>query len=131
MSTQTENEVLIRVHAFGLNRSEMFTRKGLSPPSIVKFPRILGIEAVGRVAAAPGNETKFPLGAVVATAMGGMGRTFDGGYAEYTCVPVNQVRLALKTTRFPCKLRDAYLGRSKLSRIVPHFLGQSSVLFQK
>ncbi len=23
--------------------------------------------------------------------MGGMGRTFDGGYAEYTCVPANQV----------------------------------------
>src|SRR5437879_6444015 len=23
--------------------------------------------------------------------MGGMGRTFDGGYAEYTCVPVRQV----------------------------------------
>ena len=23
--------------------------------------------------------------------MGGMGRTFDGGYAEYTCVPVGQV----------------------------------------
>ena len=70
----------------------MFTRKGLSPPSTVKFPRILGIEAVGRVAAAPGNETEFPVGAVVATAMGGMGRTFDGGYAEYTCVPKNQVR---------------------------------------
>jgi NADPH2:quinone reductase len=27
----------------------------------------------------------------VATMMGGMGRTFDGGYAEYTCVPADQV----------------------------------------
>ncbi len=24
--------------------------------------------------------------------MGGMGRAFDGGYAEYTCVPARQVR---------------------------------------
>ena len=37
--------VLVRVRAFGLNRSEMFTRQGHSPD--VRFPRILGIEAVG------------------------------------------------------------------------------------
>lgn len=29
----------------------------------------------------------------MATAMGGMGRQFDGGYAEYTCVPVDQVQV--------------------------------------
>ena len=28
----------------------------------------------------------------MATAMGGMGRLFDGGYAEYTCVPAGQVQ---------------------------------------
>ena len=38
--------VLIRVMAFGLNRSEMFTRQGHSG-SAVAFPRILGIECVG------------------------------------------------------------------------------------
>ena len=86
-------EVLIRVKAFGLNRSELFTRQGLSPT--VRFPRILGIEAVGLVAQAPGNE--FREGDVVATAMGGMGRQFDGGYAEYTCVPATQVQV-LKTS---------------------------------
>ncbi len=32
-------------------------------------------------------------GDVVATAMGGMGRDFDGGYAEYTCVPAKQVQV--------------------------------------
>jgi NADPH:quinone reductase-like Zn-dependent oxidoreductase len=83
-----QGEVLIRVKAFGLNRSELFTRQGLSPT--VKFPRILGIEAVGVVELAPGNE--FQKGDVVATAMGGMGRQFDGSYAEYTCVPVTQVQ---------------------------------------
>jgi NADPH:quinone reductase-like Zn-dependent oxidoreductase len=51
--TPGDGEVLIRVKAFGLNRSEIFTRQGLSPG--VKFPRILGIEAVGLVEEAPGG----------------------------------------------------------------------------
>src|SRR5580658_5960793 len=83
------DQVLIRVKAFGLNRSELFTRQGHSPD--VKFPRVLGIEAVGLVESAPGNE--FRKGDIVATAMGGMGRQFDGGYAEYTCVPAKQVQV--------------------------------------
>ena len=82
-------EVLIAVKAFGLNRSELFTRQGLSAD--VTFPRILGIEAVGVVEYAPGKE--FVSGDVVATAMGGMGRQFDGSYAEYTCVPARQVQV--------------------------------------
>src|SRR6516164_3362124 len=82
--TPQAGEVLIRVKASGLNRSELFTRQGLCPG--VSFPRILGIEAVGVVEEAPGAE--FGKGDIVATAMGGMGRKFDGGYAEYTCVPV-------------------------------------------
>jgi NADPH:quinone reductase-like Zn-dependent oxidoreductase len=83
-----DGEVLILVKAFGLNRSEIFTRQGLSPG--VKFPRILGIEAVGLVEEAPGSE--FKKGDAVATAMGGMGRQFDGSYAEFTCVPATQVQ---------------------------------------
>jgi NADPH:quinone reductase-like Zn-dependent oxidoreductase len=82
-------EVLVRVKAFGVNRSELFTRQGLSPG--VSFPRVLGIEAVGVVESAPGGE--FNRGDSVATAMGGMGRDFDGGYAEYTCVPATQVQV--------------------------------------
>jgi NADPH:quinone reductase-like Zn-dependent oxidoreductase len=81
-------QVLMRVKAFGLNRSELFTRQGHSPG--VKFPRVLGIEAVGVVEEAPGGE--FQKGDVVASAMGGMGRDFDGGYAEYTCPPASQVQ---------------------------------------
>ena len=79
--------VLIEVRAFGLNRSELHTRLGLAQG--VTFPRVLGIEAVGVVAAAPGGE--FEPGRQVAAMMGGMGRTFDGGYAEYTCVPASVV----------------------------------------
>jgi NADPH2:quinone reductase len=79
--------ILIAVKAFGLNRSELHTRLGFA--SGVTFPRVLGIEATGVVAAAPGGE--LAVGQQVATMMGGMGRTFDGGYAEYTCVPASQV----------------------------------------
>lgn len=79
--------VLIRVMAFGLNRSELHTRLGLAEG--VTFPRVLGIEATGVVAACPGGE--FAVGQAVAAMMGGMGRTYDGGYAEYTSVPARQV----------------------------------------
>ncbi len=88
-------EVLIRVKAFGLNRSELFTRQGHSPG--VSLPRVLGIEAAGLIEAAPGGE--FERGTTVATVMGGMGRDFDGGYAEYTCVPASQVQAV--DTRLP------------------------------
>ncbi len=77
--------VRIAVKAFGLNRSELHTRLGLAEG--VTFPRVPGIEAVGVVDA--GGD--FAPGQQVATMMGGMGRTFDGGYAEYTLVPENQV----------------------------------------
>jgi NADPH:quinone reductase-like Zn-dependent oxidoreductase len=79
--------VLIRVKAFGINRSELHTRLGLAQGGT--FPRVLGIEATGIVAAAPAGE--FDEGQQVAAMMGGMGRTFDGGYAEFTSVPATQV----------------------------------------
>lgn len=79
--------VLIRITAFGLNRSEWFTRNGDSPS--VRFPRVLGIECCGVVEAAP--ESDLRPGARVVAMMGGMGRAFDGSYAEYTCVPREHV----------------------------------------
>jgi NADPH:quinone reductase-like Zn-dependent oxidoreductase len=80
--------VLIAVQAFGLNRSELFTRQGFSGDSVT-YPRVLGIEAAGVVAACPGGE--FTPGQQVVALMGGMGRTYDGGYAEYVSVPASQV----------------------------------------
>ncbi|NQU88118.1 MAG: zinc-binding dehydrogenase, partial [Mariniphaga sp.] len=76
--------VLIQVKAFGLNRSELFTRRGDSPGVI--FPRIQGIECVGIVENDPSNTYK--TGQQVAAIMGGMGRFFDGGYAEYVLAPL-------------------------------------------
>jgi NADPH:quinone reductase-like Zn-dependent oxidoreductase len=79
--------VLIEVKAFGLNRSELKTRLGLADPEVT-FPRVLGIEATGVVASCPGGE--LAVGQQVVAMMGGMSRRFDGGYAEFTSVPVTQ-----------------------------------------
>jgi NADPH:quinone reductase-like Zn-dependent oxidoreductase len=81
--TPLENEVLIRVRAFGLNRSELMTRKGLSPN--VVLPRVLGIECVGEVITDPSGE--WQQGQQIAAFMGGMGRDFDGSYTQYAALP--------------------------------------------
>jgi NADPH:quinone reductase-like Zn-dependent oxidoreductase len=119
--TPHAGQVLIRVMAFGLNRSELFTRQGQSPD--VQFPRILGIEAVGVVEEAPGAHVS--QGEVVGTVMGGMGRVFDGSYAEYTCVPATQVQTI--TTPLPWEtlgalpemLQTAWGSLFKSLRLVP------------
>src|SRR5215475_9342574 len=74
---------LVQVKGVGLNRSELRTRQGHSPN--VRFPRVLGIECVGTVAASGNPE--LPAGTTVAAVMGEMGREFDGGYAEYALLP--------------------------------------------
>jgi NADPH:quinone reductase len=80
--------VLVRVGAFGLNRSELVTRQGGSGDA-VEFPRVLGIECVGEVVEAPDADLR--RGQTMVAVMGGMGRDYDGGYAQYALVPVSQV----------------------------------------
>jgi len=79
---------LVRVRAFGVHHSEIFTRQGLSPS--VSFPRILGIECVGTVEETT-DAVRLPAGQRVVSLMGEMGRAFDGGYAEYVLLPNEQI----------------------------------------
>ena len=79
--------VRIAVCAFGLNRSEHHMRIGVAEG--VRYPIVPGIEAVGVVDAAPGSDLR--PGQQVAALMGGMGRAYNGGYAEYTVVPRSSV----------------------------------------
>ncbi|MYM90838.1 zinc-binding dehydrogenase [Rugamonas sp. FT82W] len=78
-------QVLIRVKAFGLNRAESYMRRGLWG----EVAQVTGIECVGEVAEAPG--TGLLPGQTVAAIMGGMGRSINGSYAEYVCVPATNV----------------------------------------
>ena len=79
---------LVQVKGFGINHSEIFTRKGLSPD--VQFPRILGIECVGIITQTT-DEARLPVGQKVISIMGEMGRQFDGSYAEYVLLPNEQI----------------------------------------
>ncbi len=81
--------VLIQVKAFGLNRSELMMRAYEANAPYIQLPRILGIECVGEVEDA--SDSQFTNGQKVIALMGGMGRSFDGSYAEYTLVPTNHV----------------------------------------
>jgi NADPH:quinone reductase-like Zn-dependent oxidoreductase len=82
-----EGMVVIRVKAFGVNHAEMHMRRG----EWAENADVIGLECVGIVDSCPGGE--FPVGAKVAAMMGGMGRTINGSYAEYTRVPVDVVTL--------------------------------------
>lgn len=79
---------LVHIMARGLNHSEVFTRQGLSPS--VQFPRVLGIECVGKIALST-DEKRLPTGQHVVSLMGEMGRAFDGSYAEYVLIPNEQI----------------------------------------
>jgi len=79
--------VVIQIKAFGINHAEMHMRRG----EWAEAAEVSGIECVGLVKSCPGGE--FPVGARVATLMGGLGRTIDGSYAEYTRAPASNVAL--------------------------------------
>ena len=81
--------VLIRVKAFGLNRSELMMRKYEANAPYIRLPRVLGIECAGEIAEP--SDSAFHQGQRVVALMGGMGRSFDGSYAEYTLVPSKNV----------------------------------------
>jgi NADPH:quinone reductase len=82
-----DGEVVIAVKAFGINHAEIHMRRG----EWAEAAEVSGIECVGIVDACPGRE--FPVGAKVAALMGGLGRTINGSYAEYTRVRAANVAL--------------------------------------
>lgn len=80
-----EGHVVIEIKAFGINHAEMHMRRG----EWAEAAPVSGIECVGLVKSCPGGE--FPVGAKVAAPMGGLGRTINGSYAEYTRAPATNV----------------------------------------
>src|SRR5499427_3004263 len=76
---------VIQVKAFGINHAEKHMREG----QWAEIADVSGIECVGVVKSCPGGE--FAVGTKVAALMGGLGRTINGSYAEYTRAPVSNV----------------------------------------
>ena len=81
------SHVVIQIKAFGINHAEMHMRRG----EWAEAAPVSGIECVGLVKSCPGGE--FAVGAKVAALMGGLGRTINGSYAEYTRAPASNVAL--------------------------------------
>src|SRR6201996_4983217 len=132
-----EGHVVIEIKAFGLNHAELHMRRG----EWAEAAQVSGIECVGFVKSCPGGE--FPVGAKVAALMGGLGRTINGSYAEYTRAPATNVALiesdlswaelaALPetyATAWTCLFRNLELakGQTLVIRGATSSLGQAAV----
>lgn len=77
--------VLVKIKAFGVNRAELIMRSVEGNAPYITLPRILGIECAGEIA--DPSDSGFKKGQRVVALMGGMGRSFDGSYAEYALIP--------------------------------------------
>lgn len=77
--------VLVKVRAFGLNHSEKLLRLNEIRADYIQKPVIPGIECVGEVA--DPSDSGLAVGQKVVALMGGMGRSFDGSYAEHALLP--------------------------------------------
>lgn len=81
--------VLVKVKAFGMNHSEEILREFEIENDYIKKPIIPGIECVGEIV--DPSDSGLAKGQKVAALMGGMGRSFNGSYAEYALFPVSHV----------------------------------------
>ncbi|AMT88435.1 MULTISPECIES: NAD(P)H-quinone oxidoreductase [Pseudomonas] len=83
LPTVGEGQVLIRVHAAGINRPDALQRAGRYPmkPGMDPIP---GLEVAGEVVAVGAGVTRFAVGDRVCALTNG------GGYAEYCAVPAGQ-----------------------------------------
>ncbi len=90
----TSGWVLVKIHAFGMNHSEQILRQFEIENDYIAKPIIPGIECVGEIADIASEDAadgRLSLGQKVIALMGGMGRSFNGSYAEYALLPVHHV----------------------------------------
>ena len=77
------DEVLIRVHAAGVNRPDVAQRQGAYPPPPGASP-VLGLEVAGEIVAVGQEAASWSVGDRVCALTNG------GGYAEYCAAPASQ-----------------------------------------
>lgn len=82
--THASGEVLIRIHAAGVNRPDCIQREGhyAPPPGVTDIP---GLEVAGEIVALGDGVSGLSIGDNVCALVAG------GGYAEYVTAPVPQV----------------------------------------
>lgn len=81
--------VLVKVHAAGLNHSEAVLRMYEADEAYINTPIVPGIECAGEVV--DPSDSSLRVGDRVVALMGGMGRSFNGSYAEYALLPQSHV----------------------------------------
>ena len=81
--------ILIKVKAFGINHSEVLLRQFEVAQDYIRKPIVPGIECVGEVV--DPSDSGLAKGQRVMALMGGMGRSFNGSYAEYALLPISHV----------------------------------------
>ncbi|MCM1297601.1 MAG: zinc-binding dehydrogenase [Muribaculaceae bacterium] len=81
--------VLVKIKAFGMNHSEQILRLSEIKADYISKPVIPGIECVGEIVHP--SDSDFKKGQRVVALMGGMGRSFNGSYAEFTLLPAHHV----------------------------------------
>ena len=81
--------VLVKIHAAGLNHSEALLRMFEIENDYIQKPIVPGIECVGEIA--DPSDSHFAKGDKIIALMGGMGRSFNGSYAEYALLPATNV----------------------------------------
>ncbi|MBQ6503290.1 MAG: zinc-binding dehydrogenase [Flexilinea sp.] len=81
--------VLVKVRSFGMNHSEQILREFEIENDYIQKPIIPGIECVGEIA--DPSDSGLVKGQKVCALMGGMGRSFNGSYAEYALLPDHHV----------------------------------------
>lgn len=81
--------VLVKIHAAGLNHSEALLRMFEIENDYIRKPIVPGIECVGEVEGP--SDSGLAKGDRVVALMGGMGRSFNGSYAEYALLPATNV----------------------------------------
>lgn len=125
------DEVLVKVHAFGINRPDILQRQGLypMPPGVTQVP---GLEVAGDVVAVGAEVTQFKLGDKVC------GLTNGGGYAEYCVVPQSQTlhipenvsfveAAAIPETFFTVWANVFQMGKAKAGEVVLVHGGTSGI----
>ncbi|MQW92699.1 zinc-binding dehydrogenase [Acinetobacter wanghuae] len=129
--TAANTEVLVKVHAFGLNRPDILQRQGLYPMPKGVTP-VPGLEIAGVVEAVGADVTQFKVGDKVC------GLTNGGGYAEYCVLPETQTlnipenvsfvqAAAIPETFFTVWANVFQMGKAKAGEIVLVHGGTSGI----